>query len=202
MISPRLVLSAVIATTFVSTFALAQQVTNIPQIGTHQRPLIVEKSINRQNVLAAYTKVDDSCRLITDRGNRNMPLVGFYWLNDRVSFEALDSTYGPMIKQRFKIEASGNREVAYVRMTDLGTMRHDLPDPRIRITAEEHRLTGECEVEATLQLGPSDRNSTLKVETIYLDLSMMGSLNAITISGHTNITGRAITKTYRAPGGW
>lgn len=200
--TPRSLASVFIFTALLSQASLAQEVTNIPQVGKHHRPLIVEKSINRQNILSAYTKVDDDCRLLTDRSNRNTPIIDFYWLNNRISYEPLDATYGPMIKQRLKIEASGDRETAYVRLVDLGSMRHDLPDPRIRVKADENVLTGKCSVEATLQMGPSDRNSVIKVETIYLDIGMMGGVNAIHISGRTKITGRTITKKYVTAGGW
>ncbi len=182
--------------------AFADEVTNIPQVGTHHRPLIVEKSINRQNILSAYTKVDQNCRLATDRKNRDTPVLGFYWLNNRKSYEPLDRSIGSLIRDRLKVETTGRRDLLYVRLTDLGTMRHDLPDPRLKIEAEKSLLSRKCEVEATLQMGPSDHNSTVKVESIYLEMGFMGGVNAITITGKTRISGRKVQRRFAANSGW
>jgi hypothetical protein len=182
--------------------AFAVEVTNIPQVGKHHRPLIVEKSINRQNILSAYTKTDENCRLLTDRSNRNTPVLDFYWLNNRTAYEPLDRSLGSMIRERLKVEASNDRDSVLVRLTDLGSMRHDLPDPRVLIKAEQEGFSRECQVEATIQMGPADRNSVLKVESIFLEMGMMGGVNAITISGKTKFTGRAIKKRYVANTGW
>lgn len=195
-------LATVIFTSILSQAALAQEVTNIPQVGRHYRPLIIEKSINRQNILSAYTKVDEECRLVTDRRNRNTPILDFYWLNNRTSYEALDNSIGSMIKGRLQVETTGERDTLLIRLTDLNNMRHDLPDPRVLVKSGKEGLSRKCEVEATIQMGPADRNSVLKVESIYLELGMMGGVNAIHISGRTKITGRTITKKYVTAGGW
>lgn len=200
--TPRSLAAVLAFTAILSQTALAQEVTNIPQVGKHHRPLIIEKSINRQNILSAYTKVDENCRLVTDRRNRNTPILDFYWLNNRTSYEALDANLGSMIRGRFQVETTGARDALYVRLTDLGSMRHDLPDARIRVEADKSVLTGKCDVEATLQMGPSDRNSVIKVESIYLELGMMGGVNSISISGRTKITGRTISKKYVTASGW
>lgn len=174
---------------------------SIPQVGKHYRALIVEKSINRHNILSAYTKLDENCRMVTDRSNRDLPLFDFYWLNNRTGYEALDSSIGSLIKGRLQVEPSGSREQITVALTDMKAMRHDIPNPRILITSKKETIRQKCEVEATIQMGPSERNSVVEVKSIFLEMGMMGGVNAITIIGKSKITGRAISRRFAASGG-
>lgn len=177
-------------------------ITNIPEIGKHYRPLIIEKSYNRHNVLSAYTKLDENCRLVTDRGNRNTPILDFYWLNNRTSYEALDSSIGSVIKDRLRVEPNGSRDQISVALTDLKTLRHDLPDGRVLISSGKSTRSSKCEIEATITMGPLDRNSVVEVSSIYLEMGMMGGVNAVTIIGKTKFTGSSVSRRFAAAAGW
>ncbi len=177
-------------------------ITNIPEIGKHYRPLIIEKSINRQNILSAYTKLDENCRIIADRGNRNTLLLDFYWLNNRTSYEALDSSIGSLIKGRLQVEPNGSRDQIAIALTDLKTLRHDLPDGRVLISAGKSALRSKCEIEATITMGPMDRNSVVEVSSIYLEMGMMGGVSAVTIIGKTKFTGSSVSRRFAAAAGW
>jgi hypothetical protein len=190
-----------LVTVFAASSALASDpVTSIPQVGDHYRVLTVEKSINRQNVLSAYTKLDEDCHLVTDRANRNSPLLDFYWLNNRSTYEALDSSIGSLIKGRLQVAPNGNRDKMAILISDLKTLKHDLPDPRVIISAHRGIRPGKCEIEARLKMGPSDSSSTVEVKSIYLEMGMMGGVNAVTIIGKTELSGRTINRRFAAAG--
>ncbi len=185
----------------VSAFA-ADPVTNIAQVGSHHRALVIEKSINRQNILVAYTKLDENCDMVSDRANRGLPLFNFYWLNDRKSYEPLDSSMGTLIRGRLTVDPASEADTLQIELTDLKTMKHDLPSRFIVLTSKRETLSRKCEVEATIEMGPSDHKSVAVISSIYLEMGMMGGVNAITINGKTKITGRPISRRFAAAASW
>ncbi|MFM9726342.1 hypothetical protein ACKI1L_38100, partial [Streptomyces scabiei] len=63
----------------VSLPVFAREITDIPQLGTHQQIFTVEKNVNPENVAIVYTKVDSACRFVNDPANRDEPVFDFYW---------------------------------------------------------------------------------------------------------------------------
>jgi hypothetical protein len=180
-------------------FVWAFEVRGLNEVGVHQQILSIEKSRHPQNILVVYTKVDEKCQFIVDSSNR--PVFDFYWLLNRTSYKPLNSTLKSEIEKRIELRAdsaAGSSKSFYVSLNDLETINHDIPDPRLKVTSVLQ--DNKCSTQSLMQLGPSDHNAMVRVDSFYGE--SVGYLRpriiSVTLKGVNVETGAAIVRTYKA----
>jgi hypothetical protein len=179
-------------------------ITGIAQIGPHYKVLTIEKSIHPQNQMVAYTKLDEDCRVLRDEKQSNKPLLDFYWLMDGVRYKRVHPLIKRGIRKRLEVEADTSpvtgANVFAARLNDLNEVENDLGNPLMTVRA---RKSAEgCEVQAEITLGPSDKNEAIRLDSIYSEAVITGGISAkvksITLKGADLLTGRPVSRTYRA----
>lgn len=178
----------------------AAQVTNIPEVGNHEPILIVEKNVNPQNKLVVYTKVDGNGRIQTDGSSR--PVLDFYWLMGGRNYKPVNGLIKGEIRKRFVSQwGGGDRSSRFVvEMNDLKEVDCDIKDPKLEV------FTGENgEIEAMMNLGPSDGNKRIRVKSIYTEgRTMPPTVDSVTVKGEevadNNSSGKKVSRTYHAAG--
>ncbi len=193
--------------TFVATALCtgAVQTANIPEIGVHQPVLIVEKNVNPQNKMVVYTRLDANGRFMTDRSNRNRPVLDFYWLMGGRNYKAVNPLIKNEIRKRFTGQWSANDRAASftVYVNDLKEVNSDIKDPKMEIYARE--TDGGTNVEAQMNLGPSDGNMRIRLSSIYTEgRAFPPAVDSVTLKGEElvngNLTGRKVSRRYSAVG--
>lgn len=127
----------------------------------------VEKSMNPENILVVYARVDASCHIqpISDAGS--MHLYDLYWLMNGTDFKPTHRLIKKAVRKRFVAQALDAGGLHFtVRLADLKELHHDLPSDRIRV-AIERESSDQCRSRVLLQLGPSHENRTMAIEAIY-----------------------------------
>jgi hypothetical protein len=175
--------------------AEAKLISNIPELGLHARIVEVEKSVNRQHKIAAYTRLNENCDVEVD-ANGNVPVLGFHWLTDGWLYEPIANFWLNFIRGRLEIEATPNAEpnIFYVKISDLKGMKHDLEDPRLEVRG--HSTGAGCDVDAFLKLGKSDGEALVRVKNIYVEASLFTGASAVTIVGEDALTDEDISRRY------
>lgn len=181
--------------------AQAAELSNMAPIGAHYRVITVEKSINPENIMVVYTKVDSQCRFLTDPAQRDQPVFDYYWLMDRKNYKPVHKLIKGEVRKRleFQIDPSDRHNSFFVNMNDLKEVRHDLRDGRLNVRSE--MIDGKCQVNATMTLGASAGNAKIYLNKVYSEAKkglIMPSLVSITLSGKDVNSGKAISKTYKA----
>jgi hypothetical protein len=108
------------------------------------------------------------------------------------------------IRKRLEVAASPpkNLEGSFsVRLNELDAVEHDLgAAPLLWVLAEKTK--DGCTVEARITLGPSDKNATMRLDTIYSEAKLSGPLSAkvklIALKGADVKTGKPVVRVYRA----
>jgi hypothetical protein len=179
--------------------ASAKDVGNIPEIGRHQAIFNVSKNVNPQNIAVVYTKVDDKCRFVNNPENRDQPIFDFYWLMDGKTYKPMNG----MIKSEFRkrmsfVDGAGDRATHFViDANDLKEVNHDIADPRLDVNSKA--ISGNCDVEAFITLGPSNENARVRVTSIYGEgRAFPPKVYSVTIKGVDVKTGKAISRKYDA----
>jgi hypothetical protein len=177
---------------------------NLPPIGIHQKLLTFEKSINPENIMVIYTKLDEKCRLETDPSERDQPVFDFYWLMDGKNYKPVHPMIKSGIRDRLEFEADAipaNRQNSfYVKVNDLKEMEHDLTDTRLHIVTKAAEAN-KCDADAFMTLGASDGNATILLTKIFTEAKrsfLSAKVIAITVYGNDVKTGKAIVRTYKA----
>ena len=183
------------------TGAQAAELSNMAPIGAHYRVITVEKSINSENIMVVYTKVDSQCRFLTDPAERDQPVFDFYWLMNRQSYKPVHKLIKGEVRKRmeFQIDPSDRHNSFYVNLNDMKEVRHDLKDNRLNVRSE--MVDGKCQVNATMTLGPSAGNAKIYLNKVYSEAKkglIMPSLVSITLSGKDVNSGKNVSKTYQA----
>lgn len=152
---------------FVHLSVEARDEVNIAPIGAHYPVFIVEKNENPQNILVAYTKLNSKCEIELD-GKSKAPIFDFYWLMDRKNFKPVNRLIVGGIRERLASEGKQgtDRHSFRVRVNDLKELNQDLGQPSLEVIGRA-KTQGGCEVLASMQLGPSDKNVRLRLESIY-----------------------------------
>ena len=171
---------------------------NIPQIGEHYPIIIVEKDVNPQNIMVVYTKLGRQCEMQLEDQEPNF---NFYWLMDRKSYKPVNSIIESNIRGRLELEAAqggAQRDTFFVKVNDLKEMDHDLKNPKL--TVKSRLENGKCFVESFMQLGPSNGNVMIRLDSIFTE---GGSLfhptpDQVTLKGVNLKTGAAVSRTYKA----
>ncbi len=177
----------------------ADEVTNIPEVGVHQKILIVEKSVHPQNILVVYSKLDQKCNFVFNSPSR--PVFDFYWLQNGTSYKPMNSTLRAEVEKRMEIQPEigpAKAKMFYVSLNDLKLINHDIPDPRLMVTALIQGRT--CRTQSLMRLGPSDQNAVIQVDSFYGE--SVGYFNpkimSVTLKGTNIHTGAPVTRTYKA----
>ena len=181
----------------------AQDVTDIPEIGPHQRIFTVEKNVNPENLVEVYTKVDGQCRFVTNPANRDEPVFDFYWLIDRGSYKPMNSFFKNEFHKRMTFVSGGTSIRFQLEANDLKEVKHDLgSNPRFDVMAISSRTA--CDVRAFITLGPSDNNARIRLDTIYGEgRAFPPKVYAVTLKGEVvdengKGSGKMISRRYLA----
>ena len=183
--------------------AVAGEVADIPAVGAHHPILIVEKNVHPQNLLVVYTKLDAKGHFLADPSNRNQPVFDYYWLMDGKNYKAVNSMIRSELRKRFESQASTSDQASHfvVNINDLKEVDCDIKDPKMDVYASGSG--GDREVEAQMNLGPSDGNMRIKLSSIYSEgRAFPPAVYAITLKGEELVngkrTGKKITRKYEA----
>jgi hypothetical protein len=180
------------------------EITGIPEVGPHYKLFTVEKNIHPQNVMAAFTRLDEQCRVLRDPKRGNGPVFDFYWLMDGVRYKRVHPLIKRGIRKRLQVWASPPKSLdgAFsVRLNELTSVEHDLgATPLLWVRAT--KTAAGCDAEARITLGPSDRDAVIRLDAIYSEATMTGRLSAkvklIMLKGADVKTGRPVVRVYRA----
>lgn len=179
------------------------EVGNIPEIGAHQPILIVGKNVHPQNLMVVYTKVDGDGRFLTNPADRDRPLFDFYWLMDGKNHKPVNGLIKNEICKRLECQLSpGGRATHFtVNVNDLKEVESDIKEPKIDVYA--NGSGGARDVEALMNLGPSDGNMRIKLSSIYTEgRAFPPAVYAVTLKGEEvvngKLTGKKVARRYEA----
>ena len=189
-------------------------VTTVGDVGEHYPLFIVTKSHHPENLTVVYTKLDQHCRVLPDRDHGGQPTLDFYWLMDHTHYKPMAAPLKDGIRQRLQFtdtrQYHEDPTTFAVRLDDLSRLQHDLPQPTVQIKTERH---GEdCVATALMTLGPSNGDTTVKLESIFTQTEALTlpkkmqamadpdalRVYAVTVKGTDITTGQPIERTYTA----
>ncbi len=180
----------------------AAEISNIPQIGPHQRIFIYEKNENPENILVVYGKTDSQGRI---QPASREGLFDFYWLMGRERYKPTHAMIKSGIRDRLQVLPSDNPTAFDILLTDLKEVRTDLPSSRLHIQTDPDSAAkdGGIKLSAYLTLGPSDHNARIRLDSIYAEASkglnpFSRKLLAITLKGVDVKTGQKVSRRYEA----
>lgn len=180
-----------------STYA-TNLVKSIPEVGPHYPLFRFEKNENPQNVMVIYSKANSDCNLkMTD----NQPIFGTYWLMEGQNYKEVHNLIEKGIDERLEVIPSKNKNSFFVKLHDLNEVQSDIDDPRVRVSSEKSNK--DCNLSATITLGPSDQNKTIRLQKLYSDSTKtikppFRKIKSITLSGLEIKTGEKVERTYQA----
>ena len=185
---------------------------DIGDVGEHYPILLVEKSHHPENITVVYTKLDKNCHVIPDREHGFMPTLDFYWLMDETRYKPMARPLKEGARKRLQFTDAHWHEVDptsfSVRIDGLSRVQHDLQSPTVQIKTE--RTGDACVATASMTLGPSNGNATMKVESVSTKteaLTLRKKMQAmvdpdaiqmysVTVKGTDVATGEPIERTY------
>lgn len=195
-----------LALSILTSFALqldAAETALIPEIGAHLPILTVEKNVHPENRMIVYTKVDANGRFVAAPDNPSQPLLDFYWLMDGKTYKPVNPLIKIEIRKRLEVQAplvAGATHFA-ININDLKEVRSDINQPKVDVSL---RGTPESrEVEAQMNLGPSNGNMRIKVSSIHTEgRAFPPAVYSVTLNGEEiangKPTGKKITRKYDA----
>ena len=181
----------------------AVDVENIPKVGMHQPILTVGKNVNPQNSMVVYTKLDAKGRFLTDPADRNRPVFDFYWLMDGKNYKPVNTMIKSEIGKRLECQlSSGDRATHFViNVNDLKEVNSDIKEPKMDVYASG--CGGPRDVEAQMNLGPSDGNMRIRLSSIYTEgRAFPPAVYSVTLKGEEivngKLTGKKVARRYDA----
>jgi hypothetical protein len=193
---------------------IGKAVNNIGDVGEHYPIFLVAKSHHPENITVVYTKLDKNCYVIPDREHGFMPTLDFYWLMDETHYKPMAALLKEGVRKRLQFTDAHWHKVDptsfSVRIDGLSRVKHDLQSPTVQIKTE--RTGDACMATASMTLGPSNSNATMKVESVSTKteaLTLLKKMQAIvnpdalqmysvTVKGTDVATGEPIERTYNA----
>ena len=172
----------------------------ISQIGKHHPILLVEKNVNPDNTMVVYTKTDEKCQFDSETNGNKSILFDFYWLMNRKDYKPVHKAIKKEIRKSMQIDKSAKVDANKftVKLTNLEKVKTDISDPRLTVTSKI--LEGKCKVEGLIQLGPSDDNAQIRLDSLYTEgRKFPPAVFSVTLKGVNIKTGKPIARTYRAP---
>ncbi len=176
--------------------SLGAQVKTIEAVGDHYPIFKVEKNINPQNQMVVYTKLNSQCGFVLTESK--LPVFDYYWLMDRKNYKQVFSAIRSQIQNRLAVSFDPTTATLAVTISDLKELETDLKYHQISVTT--HQVKDSCIVQATLPLGPSDHNATMKVDSIYTEGQgyYHPKVISVTLKGSLTATGKAFQRTYNS----
>ncbi|MEP6668632.1 MAG: hypothetical protein ABJF10_05735 [Chthoniobacter sp.] len=179
----------------------AEEMANIPEIGAHAPVLVVGKNVHPENLMVVYTKVDANGRFLTDPEKRNQPLFDFYWLMNGRNYKPVNGLLKNEIRKRLELQAipGGSATHFAINLNDLKEVTTDIAPPKMDVYVSA--TAGVPEVEAQMNLGPSDGNMRIKLSSIYTQgRAFPPAVYSVTLKGEEIVngkpTGRKVARKY------
>jgi len=168
----------------------------VPEVGDHTPLIKIEKNENPQNLMIVYTKLNSRCGFISG------PVLDEYWLMDGSRYKKVNPLIKQGIRKRFQLDESAfARDGRFiVRLKDFHELKSDLgPEPSFEV--HTNKAAAGCQAVVEMKLGPSDKNRTIAIESIYADSSKkllppFRKLNSLTLTGKDVVTGESVKRTY------
>lgn len=177
-------------------------VRSLPPVGVHYPLFVVEKNENPQNILVAYTKLDDDCRVQTQD---EAPFIDYYWLMDRERYKPVHRLIKRGIRNRLEIQGftGVSHQIFDVRIEDLKELKQDLGQAVVSVVAGPETSGGGCEVQAYVRLGPSDEHRTIKLDSIFTESRKtiwppFRKIESVTLRGTDALSKKSVERTYFA----
>lgn len=173
------------------------QVDNIPAVGRHYRLFTVEKNENPENILVLFTKLDANCHF---KEESDAPVFDMYWLMNRSSYKPTHSLIKSGVKERLQLIPT-SPDSFFVQINDLKEVNSDLTDRRMTVATD--KVQGQCKVQSTLNLGPSDKYAKIQLNSIYSESVKVITppfykLKSVTLNGVDINTGAKVSRKYLA----
>lgn len=155
--------------------------------GEHVPLFVLEKSINRQNIIIAYTKMDKNCRIVTDAKTR-LPTFSIYWLDNGTRYDVASTAKDILNRMPVELNHTSTGRVDptsfYIRLTDLNKVQHDLADDRILIKTD--RQGAGCVANAYIAMHDGRH---VRVLSTFTDMSFNFfrfdvDIHSLTVIGH------------------
>lgn len=173
----------------------AGEITDIPEVGVHHPILTVEKSVNPQNLMVVYTKIDANGHFVADTAERDRPEFDFYWLMSGKDYKPVNWMIKKEIRRRFECQSRlADRPTHFViHMNDLKEVDSDIEEAKVDVYATG--IDGARDVEARMTLGPSDGNMRIRLFSIYTEgRAFPPAIFSVTLKGEEIVNGRPTGK--------
>jgi len=173
----------------------AVEITNITEVGAHHPILTVGKSVNPQNLMVVYTKVDANGHFLADNADPDRPEFDCYWLMDGKNYKPVNQMIKKEIRRRFECQSSpADRTTHFViHMNDLKEVDSDIREPKVDVYA--NGSDGARNVEAQITLGPSDGNMRIRLSSIYTEgRAFPPAVFSVTLKGEEIVNGKRTGK--------
>ncbi|EDY17015.1 hypothetical protein CfE428DRAFT_5502 [Chthoniobacter flavus Ellin428] len=177
----------------------AEEVTDIPEIGAHEPILVVKKNVHPENLMVVYTKVDADGHFAPDPHDPKRPILDFYWLMDGKAYKPVNPLIKIEIRKHLELQTSGADANHFViNLNDLKEVSSDIGQPKVEVSVD-----GPHDVEAQMNLGPSDGNVRIRLTSIHTDgRAFPPAVYSVTLEGEKvangRLTGKQITRRYDA----
>lgn len=179
--------------------AEAHSATEISEIGAHTPILKVEKNENPQNLMIVYTKLDPTTCKFTSK-----PVLDEYWLMDGSKYKPVNPAIKNAVSDRFELDQKEFSKGKFVvHLKDFHELKSDLGSaPIFEVIAK--KAAGSCKTDVVMELGASDHNRKIAVDSIYADSSKtllppFRKLNSLTLRGRDVSTGERVDRKYSGP---
>jgi hypothetical protein len=171
------------------------------EIGEHEQIILFKKSVNPQNLLLVYTKVNPDCTFKQDPQAGHV-VFDFYWLMDGTRYKPVASAIKAEINKRLEALPSQNLNSFSVAVRDLNQVVTDIPENKWKIDVTSAKVGRECVIKAFMNLGASSKNVRLQLKQIYSDASAniftrSVTVRSLTLSGIDAATGAPFEQTYK-----
>jgi hypothetical protein len=122
-----------------------------PEIGQHYPIFVYEKSVNPQNIMIAFVKLDSQdCKFQPDPRNKAAPLYDFYWLMNRNKFKPVHATIKKNIYKSLEfLSQSDDRHKFTLRLRSLPEFNPNLNGRKFNV--ESRKTATGCEVMGSLE---------------------------------------------------
>lgn len=160
-----------------------------------------EKSINSENIMVVHTDTDTNCHPVRDPST-STPFVDFYWLMNRTTFKPVNPIIKNNIRERIQSLPSQRANAFFIDLLDLEEVNIDLPESKLAVETFKN-ANGQCEARSTMELGESDGNTVLILQTVFVDAKktinpLRPKVKSITLKGIDMATGFPKERTYSA----
>lgn len=174
----------------------------ISQVGFHTPLLIFEKNENRQNLMIVYTRLDPKSCEFDAKGDT--PVLDYYWMMNGTDYKKVHPLILSSVKERLEVDTSAFKtsKKFLVHLKEFNELKSDLgTSPTFEVKSKKNG--SDCEATVEMQLGPSDGNRRVALDSIYAESSKtilppFRKLKALTINGKDLKTGEIVHRTYTA----